>query len=161
MFLSGSIDLTLLAGAQVQTATDGTQAIIIPIRANDLFYSSKGHVYLSINVFERKAPSQYGATHDIKQSYSKEKRESLPQGTYPPTLGNMKVVMTQNDRSGQGGIPQNNYPTYQQQMPQGYTPINAQPAAPMAQPTPAPSFTPQPAPAATPQNTAPTNDLPF
>jgi hypothetical protein len=97
MNFSIKVDLTSLVGAQVQTAQDGTQALIIPIKANDLFYSQKGRVYLDLLAWENKnGADQYGYTHRIQQSLSKERRAMLPAGTYPPTLGSAKVLVQTN-----------------------------------------------------------------
>jgi hypothetical protein len=148
MNLSAKIDLTSLIGAQVQTAQDGTLALIIPIQANDLYYSQKGRVYLDLSIWERRnGPSQYGDTHDVKQSYSQAKRQTLPQGAYPPSLGHAREIKTNNQAT------QNNPANvYAQPAPQGYVPVNAAPQMPQAQPTPAPQ------PASAPQ---PTDNLPF
>jgi hypothetical protein len=139
MNLSAKIDLTSLVGAQVQTAQDGTLALIIPIQANDLFYSQKGRVYLDVTIWERRnGPSPYGDTHDIQQSYSQAKRQALPQGTYPPYIGRAREIKPRNQ------VPQNNPANvYAQPAPQGYVPVNAAPQMPQVQPSPAPSPTPQ------------------
>jgi hypothetical protein len=127
MNLSIKLDLTALIGAQVQTAQDGTLALIIPIKANDLFYSQKGRVYLDLAVWQNKnGVDQYGYTHRVQQSLSKERRAMLPAGTYPPTIGNAKVI-------GQNNQTQQVYqqPNYAQ------TPY-AQPAPQQSQPAPMP-----------------------
>lgn len=86
-----------------QTSKKG---IFIPIEENDLYVSideslkPKG-VFLGIASWALKDKGQYGDTHMLKQSFSKEFREGLSEEELKnmPIIGNMKPIEKMNDVS--------------------------------------------------------------
>lgn len=143
-----SVCLTDLQGAQVVANQQGQQFVQIPIQMADLFLSDKGKVYLNLNLWANKSgqPDQYGKTHSVKQSLSKEKNEAVKaSGAKTPFIGSGKPIVIKNQQP-----PQQNQAVYQQAAPQGY----AQPY----QPAPQNNMYPQGAPT---YNPTPTDDIPF
>lgn len=94
-----SLKLTGLSGAQVQqSSATGKVAVIIPIEQSDLFLTEKGDVYLNLTMRHINPDwadpqthlDKWGKSHELSQSYSKARRESLPKGVYPPKIGSAK-----------------------------------------------------------------------
>lgn len=112
-----SVCLSDLDGAKTQTAADGKLYMCIPVEEADLFLSQKGKIYLNLSLWEKhNSPDQYGATHGVKQSYSKARREMLGEAARnKPFLGNVKEIRSNNG----GNSPANVY--NQQTPPAGYT----------------------------------------
>lgn len=72
------------------TTKKGVKCIVLPIKENNLFEGEKG-VYLDMQAWEidpDKRSADRKDTHIVSQSLSKEVRDALPDGKYPPTLGN-------------------------------------------------------------------------
>jgi hypothetical protein len=118
-----SVDLTKLNGAQLQTSQEGQLCLIIPVEQADLYLSEKNHVYLGLNMWAKRNvdPStgldSYGKSHDLQINLSKAKRDALPAGTYPPSLGSAKPIVPRNAANSQ-------YNLQNQQPPQGFQPVN-------------------------------------
>ena len=92
----GKINLAALNHAVEMRKTkagESIEVITIPIKANSLFKSDKGNVYLDFAAFELSPDKRKGDdSHLISQSLPKEQREALKAaGKYPPSLGSMKV----------------------------------------------------------------------
>ena len=80
MNLQGSIDLLKLEKAGIATIKN-KKCIVIPIEENDLYVSMDENlkaksVYLGLNIYERREPSQFGKTHYCKQSLSRQYRDA-------------------------------------------------------------------------------------
>lgn len=78
--LTIKVNLAKLDGASLQTNPNtNKRALIIPVDEADLFVSDRGAVYLDLVAWENHGgiPDQYGNTHSVKKSYSKEIRERL------------------------------------------------------------------------------------
>lgn len=78
--LTGSVDLLKLQRVGIATIK-GKKCVIIPLEFNDIYVSSDDtgkakSAYLSLNINERKEPSQYGKTHYCKAGISKSFKES-------------------------------------------------------------------------------------
>lgn len=114
MNLNGSIDLLKLSRAAV-TTINSLQCVVIPITENDIYVTKDQQTgkaksaYLSFSAWENKGgANQYGNTHYIKQSFSKDFRERLGDKIKEkPFLGNAKPI----NFSGQ---PQQQQPIQQQ-----------------------------------------------
>jgi len=90
--ITGKINLAALTHAKVKSKK-GADCIMIPIEANKLFLAEKsGAVYLDLVAFDMKEPKEY-STHIIKQSLSKEDRESMSKEDQNamPILGNLNA----------------------------------------------------------------------
>lgn len=82
------------------------KGIFIPIEENDLYVSMdeslkpKG-VHLGLSSWELKEKGQYGDTHLLKQSFSKDFRETMSEEELKnsPIIGNMKPIEKTNDVS--------------------------------------------------------------
>jgi len=86
--ISGKINLAALTHARIKTKK-GADAIIIPIKENNLFASEKGNVYLDLQANEH-IDQDKKVTHIVSQSVPKEVYEKLKAaGEYAPTLGNL------------------------------------------------------------------------
>lgn len=69
------------------------ECLVIPIEKNRLFVGEKG-IYLDIVGFEIKEPKgESKDTHILKQSFSKEEREKMPEEELKnmPILGNLRI----------------------------------------------------------------------
>ena len=103
--LVGSIDLSALEGAHLNTTVNGIQTIIIPVAQNpSIFIGSKdkgGHIYMDIEV--RESPeNQYGNSHFVKLSVGKKKREEMRLSAddlkkYTPIVGNLRTLAKKQD----------------------------------------------------------------
>lgn len=86
MNVQGAIDLLKLDYAGVVNIGN-KMCVVIPIEENDIFVKADdqtkkaSHAYLSLNVIERREPSQYGKTHYCKQNLSKNFRENRQEDT--------------------------------------------------------------------------------
>lgn len=82
MNIQGSIDLMKLEKV-ARVNVKGQECILIPIGYNDITVRTgkdgKEQAFLSLNVLERKEPSQYGHTHYVKQGFTAEYRTAKPQ----------------------------------------------------------------------------------
>lgn len=83
-----SVDLAKVAGAQV---VNENGQVFVKIPADWLFVSQKGGYYLTMTAWEQEQ-SQYGDTHYIKQSFTKEVIDMLTDEERKaiPTLGRLK-----------------------------------------------------------------------
>lgn len=109
MNLTGSIDLLKLKMAGIATIR-GKKCVVIPIEENDLYIGVDENLkaksaHLGLSAFERREVSQYGKTHYVKQSFSKEYRESTPKEELvnKPFLGDMKTFVIES-RNGASSI---------------------------------------------------------
>lgn len=90
----------------VKGKTESKKGVFIPIQENDLYVAMdeslkpKG-VHLGLSSWELKQKGQYGETHLLKQSFSKEFRELMSEDELKntPILGNMKPIEKANDVS--------------------------------------------------------------
>lgn len=81
-----SINLLGLQGAR-RIDKDGKAYVLIDIAASRARAHANGKVYLNMEAIEGKVPSDYGDTHFVKESTTKEEREQQVQ---MPILGNLK-----------------------------------------------------------------------
>lgn len=104
-----NINLLKLKNACIITVkgkTESKKGVFIPIQENDLYVAMdeslkpKG-VHLGLSSWELKQKGQYGDTHLLKQSFSKEFRELMSEDELKntPILGNMKPIEKANDVS--------------------------------------------------------------
>ena len=106
--LVGSIDLSALNGAHLNTTVNGTQTIVIPVAENpSIFIGSKdkgGHIYMDIEIRET-SDSQYGNSHFVKLSVGKKNREDLKLSAeelkkYTPIVGNLRTLSRKKQNGG-------------------------------------------------------------
>lgn len=98
-----SIKLNLRQLKHVITKTKkGTKCLLIPISENDLFEGEKG-IYLDITAWELKTKNDGKDTHILKQSFLKEKYESMSKEEKEslPIFGAAKVWNGQNEPAPQ------------------------------------------------------------
>lgn len=89
---SVSVELSALAGAQVQQSSQNGQAyLLIPIQQADLSVFNE-KVYLTLSMWAKDKTDAYGKTHSIKQSHSKAFREQLPPNVTIPYIGSAKPI---------------------------------------------------------------------
>lgn len=90
--ITGKLNLAALTHVKFKS-DKGADCILIPIKENNLFFSEKGAVYIDIIAFDMKEPKDY-ATHIVKQSFSKEVRETMTESekNNQPILGNLKTL---------------------------------------------------------------------
>jgi hypothetical protein len=81
-----SIDLTALQGARI-VEKDGTKHLVINLSKARAKAHQNGKVYLNLEAIESKQPGKFGDTHFVKETTSKEERES---GIKLPIVGNAK-----------------------------------------------------------------------
>lgn len=104
-----NINLLKLKNACIITVkgkNESKKGIFIPIEENDLYVAldeslkPKG-VYLGLSSWELKEKGKYGDTHLLKQSFSKDFRETLSEEEIKnaPILGNMKPIEKTSDVS--------------------------------------------------------------
>jgi len=105
MNLQGSIDLLKLELAGIATIK-GKKCLVIPIQENDIYINMNEDLraksaYLGLSIFERREISKYGKTHYVKQSFSKEFRDSNSKDVIDkkPFLGDMKPFVIDNKNS--------------------------------------------------------------
>lgn len=98
MNLQTNINLMRLPKVAVMNV-GGEACIVLPIKRNDLYVSMDDRgkvkaVYLDLVHFENREPSQYGDTHLVKQSHSKEYRQAQTdeQKKAEPILGKSKPM---------------------------------------------------------------------
>jgi hypothetical protein len=93
--ITGSLNLSALKHVIMETKGKSGQVkgVFIPLEANDLQQHENGNVYINVVAFEMKEPKDY-ATHIVKQSFPKEKRESMSkeEKDAQPILGNLKTT---------------------------------------------------------------------
>ncbi len=91
--ISGKINLAQLHHVvQTKKGKSGdVECLVIPIKANHLFKSEKGHVYLDLIAFDVKEPKD--DTHIVKQSFPTEVREARTEeeNKAQPILGNLNA----------------------------------------------------------------------
>lgn len=121
-----SVELTALPGVQLQTSpTTGHQCVIIDSEVADI-YVSNGKAYLTVSMWEKRSPDQYGKTHSIKQKLSKDRYNELgpDAARNMPFIGSAKPIVSNKpqDASVPAAAPSPYaQPTpYVQQPPQGY-----------------------------------------
>ena len=88
------LNLSQLTHAIRPGKAEGEQILYIPVKANKLFISDKGNVYLDLVGFHFTDKTEAGNTHIIKQSFSKEYMDSLTdeQKKALPIIGNAKYT---------------------------------------------------------------------
>lgn len=88
---SGRTNLAKFKHAIIATP-GGDEAIVIPIKANNLFKSDVGNVFFDWIAWPKKTEDKDGNTHIIKQSYPKTYLETLTeeQKQNLPIFGNLK-----------------------------------------------------------------------
>ena len=97
-----NIDLAKVPGAKQITGKDGKNYLAIDTSAGGVFAGAKG-VYLNLDMRENKnGEDQYGNTHMITMSPTKEQREAKER---TPIVGNAKTLVFA-DRSGKQSAPQ-------------------------------------------------------
>lgn len=106
--ISGKINLASLQHARMKTK-QGNDCIVIPIKANNLFLSEKGNVYLDIQANEH-IDSEKKTTHIVNQSVPKDVYDKLKAaGEYAPTLGNLtdwsKLSSGESEPNNLGDVP--------------------------------------------------------
>ena len=92
--ITGSIYLRKLVHAFIDTPK-GDKAIVIPIKKNKLKVSKTDtQLFLNFVAWDRKTPSEFGDTHIIKQSFTKEEREAMSdeETNNLPIIGNLKII---------------------------------------------------------------------
>lgn len=109
-----NLNINLLKLSQVGVATiHGVKCIVIPCEENDIFVSqdqqmgkAKG-AYLHLTAWANKnGASQYGDTHMLKQSFSKEFRDAHPNvNQQSPIIGNGKPIQIQGSSINQVNAP--------------------------------------------------------
>lgn len=109
-----NIDINLLKLSRAGVASiHGLKCVVVPIEENDIFVSTdqqtgkaKG-AYLSLTAWANKnGVSQYGDTHYVKQSFSKDFRNANPDASKnAPIIGNGKPVQTQSNGVSQVAAP--------------------------------------------------------
>jgi hypothetical protein len=130
--LNVNLELTAITGSQVQMSQQGVPCLIIPLDSNsDLsIYKDKNgrdRVYFPVNLWPKRNADpatgldQWGFSHDASQSFTKAKRDTLPQGTYPPNIGRAKPIVRHTPSTNPNQVPQG-YAFVNQQDNQG-TPI--------------------------------------
>lgn len=106
--ITGSINLSAFNHVvmEAQGKKGKVKGIFIPLEANRLKQSDKGEkcVYLNIVGFEMKEKKEW-ATHIVKQSLSKEVRDSMTEEEVRemPILGNFDVDNTPGETSNDAG----------------------------------------------------------
>jgi hypothetical protein len=95
MKISGRLNLLMLQGAimNMKSKCGMVDCLVIPIEKNNLFKSEKG-LYLDLIAFELSQKKENSKdTHLVKQSLSKQKRESMTEEDLKnmPILGNLSV----------------------------------------------------------------------
>ena len=93
--ISGKINLLQLYAVRkmINGQAGLVECLVIPIEKNRLFIGDKG-VYLDLIAFEIEKPKEGSKdTHLVKQSFSKEVREAMPEEDLKkmPILGNLQV----------------------------------------------------------------------
>jgi hypothetical protein len=106
-----SVELTAIPGAELRSKDDKL-FVIIPVSSEGVTpYRKKDgsmKAYLGIDMWETRnkentdGTDQFGNSHDLKLHYSKEYRESLPAGTYAPSIGRAKPIVKRNGLTGSG-----------------------------------------------------------
>lgn len=85
--------LTKLKHSIINGKKEGEKILMIPVKANSLYISDKGNVFLEFQGWEKAADKRRDDskdTHIVHQSLPKEVREALKaKNEYPPTLGNL------------------------------------------------------------------------
>lgn len=97
-----NIDLLRLQGAFVTNIKDREQTkrcVCIPIDDAGLYVGQKG-CYLDLAAFQLQN-SQYGDTHCVKQSLSKQKRDAMTEEERKalPIIGNMRPIQSRTQNS--------------------------------------------------------------
>lgn len=98
-----NIDINLMKLSRTGVASiHGVKCVVIPVEENDIYIgldeqNKAKSAHLHITAWENKnGVSQYGDTHYIKNSYSKEFREAHPEITKDsPIIGNGKPIQQQ------------------------------------------------------------------
>jgi hypothetical protein len=97
--LKANIGLNKIEGARVAKDKTGTDCVIIPVKAANVFVSDKGGIYLNVDIIENKqGEDQYGNTHMITLDIGKDRRASGEKGTI---LGNCKTLIFNNGNQPQ------------------------------------------------------------
>jgi hypothetical protein len=85
-----NIDLTKITGAKVITGKDQIQYLAIDIAKSGIYYQGKG-AYLNLDMRENKdGEDQYGNSHMLTISPTKEQREAKER---TPIVGNAKTMV--------------------------------------------------------------------
>lgn len=95
-----SINLLGIQGAR-EVEKNGKKYVLIDLEASRARPHKNGKIYFNIEAIEGRTPSDYGDTHFVKESTTKEEREQQIQ---LPILGNMKPWMTRVQKMGAGPV---------------------------------------------------------
>jgi hypothetical protein len=90
------IDLTKLTGARRMKSSSGKDVIVIDIDASRLYKAQSGALYADLDCVEKKEVGQYGDTHFIAESTTKEERGNGIKGAI---IGNGKEIFPVNRKS--------------------------------------------------------------
>lgn len=95
--ISARINLAKLKCAVVESKkTAGEFNLILPVKANNLYKSEKGNIYLDISCIELAEEKRQYSDFIIFQSFSKELREKMEaNGEKSDILGNAKFFQSQ------------------------------------------------------------------
>lgn len=133
-----SINLLALNGVTLRRGQQGETLLCIDLRyPNGIKQTQKG-IYLDLAVWENKnGVNQYGSTHYVKQSFSKEEKAAL-NGQQTPIIGNARPIEypAQQPVGYAGGYYQQQQPAAGYQQPnyqQGYQQPAMQPVQPVMQ----------------------------
>ena len=108
-----NIDLMKITGASKIKAKDGKEYLAIDLSQNGVFVGQKGGVYLNLDMREnRDGEDQYGSTHMLTISPTKEQRENKER---TPIVGNAKTIVFENRNQPQSAANNRSQP---QQKPQ-------------------------------------------
>lgn len=109
-----NIDINLLKLSRAGVTTiHGLRCVVIPTDENDIYISQDAQTgkpkaaYLRVTAWANKnGVDQYGHSHYVKQSFSKDCRNSHPEANRnAPILGNGKLVQKQNAAAPQAQLP--------------------------------------------------------
>jgi hypothetical protein len=102
-----------ITGASKIKAKDGKEYLAIDLSQNGVFVGQKGGVYLNLDMREnRDGEDQYGNTHMLTISPTKEQRENKER---TPIVGNAKTIVFENRNQSQSAANNRSQP---QQKPQ-------------------------------------------
>lgn len=83
------LDLTKLTGAKRMTSQSGRDVLVIDIAKSRLFVAKSGAIYADLDCVEKKEAGDYGDTHFVAESVTKEGRLGGVKGSI---IGNGKEL---------------------------------------------------------------------
>lgn len=90
------LDLAKLTGAKRMLSASGRDILVIDLAASRLFQAQSGALYANLDCVEKKEVGQYGDTHFIAESVTKDERQ---QGVKNAIIGNGKEIFPVNRQS--------------------------------------------------------------